>query len=192
MSLLDGTIRAQLTAKAFFARLADPTLSMDEARRRAAKEIGDEHRKAGMGRRLAAASVQPASHRAEPDHVATLIAKVAAVASRLSMRPPLPRVGLRSTAPAPAPQPVIKRRGLRERIADVLEPEQEEPAPPPPPRPPLVRSPNATNGCTLIGDEEYLPGMRSITTQNWRASVEQNARDYDSKRGGPKRSWYIG
>jgi hypothetical protein len=176
---MSSLLSAQLTAKAFWLKVSDPTLSMAEAKRRVAKELGEEHRKAGIDRRLAAASVQPSLHRAGPDHVRTLIARVCAMVERMAAVPPK-RVRLNAAPPAPAPPPP-PRKPLRDRIADLVT--EPEPQPEPTPTPPMVRSQNSSTGVQVIPEEEFPQRFRDPVLAAWKASIQNNVVNFDSRRG---------
>jgi hypothetical protein len=48
------------------------------------------------------------------------------------------------------------------------------------------------SNAQLIPDSEYAPGLRSIATENWRASIHENVVKFDERRGTRSTSRYIG
>jgi hypothetical protein len=97
-----------------------------KARQYAIKEIAAEHRKAGIDRRLAAASVTPRlpGRPQEPDYVKTLIARVCAMVERMAAAPTKPRQRVRlypNGRPA-APRKQLKRVRLPIVFANVADP----------------------------------------------------------------------
>jgi hypothetical protein len=180
MATLDG-IRQQILVRSFWARIAG--LDPAKARQLAIKEIAAEH---CAQRKLNAASVTPRRPGQHDDPRRTLIDRVMAMLDRLRAAPPK-RVRL-DAAPATSPAPP-PRKPLVERIADLVTPEP-EPLPGPPSTAPTIVSPGS--GAVLIPESEFAPGLRSVVTESWRNSVQQNVVSLEAKRGGPKRSWYIG
>jgi hypothetical protein len=97
---------------------------------------------------------------------------------------------LSSSTETPSIKPTEPARAsFFERILAALEP---EPSPPPEPAPqsPTVRVEGSN--AQLIPDSEYAPGLRSIATENWRASIEENVVKFDERRGTRPTSKYIG
>jgi hypothetical protein len=192
--MLIESIRERITLRSFWLGVQHPELSRAELRSRAAAELAAEHR-SHQQVRLDRASHRPGQWQPPPHPdpvVNSLIRKVCAVIARLHVEKPPPRVRIHDTpltaSPAvPAPQPTPPRPSIVERIADLVT----EPEPPAePPQRPMIRSEGSS--AVLIPDAEFPARYCDQATANWRASVESNIVHFEQRRGGPKRSWYIG
>jgi hypothetical protein len=188
MAMLDGLHQAILV-RSLWARVSDPHLSADKARQLAVKEIAAEHRVQGRHQRRLDAASRPVTPRQPVPHDDAgrqLISKVAGLLSRLAVRPHPSRRRLREPAPTPAPiSETTARPGIVERLANAFT----EPTPPPPPRSPLVVAEGSR--AQLIDDLPHNYQGDHILA-NWRASIESNVVNFETRRGGPKRSWYVG
>jgi hypothetical protein len=173
-------------------RISARALFTGRGRAEVAREIAKEDRQAGLHRRLRAASHPLASHHVHDDPRRTLLDMVFGVIDRLfgadSKPYPRERRPLRGAASTAATEPERARPPLPRRIGDAFTPEPPPPAPTA--KPPMIRAEGSN--AVLLSDGEFTPGVRSVPTENWRLSIETNARDYEAKRGKPKSSFYIG
>jgi hypothetical protein len=88
--MMPHNVREQITVRALWLRLSDPTISREQARAAAAEAIAQEWREANQDhqrRRLDAASHPVGRQQQQPDVRRSLIAKVMAMIDRLHQPP---------------------------------------------------------------------------------------------------------
>jgi hypothetical protein len=178
MSRLPPELPGRIAAARLFLR---GKLRDEEIVRAVTRQVALEHKQ----RRLNAASHLVGSQQTDDPRV-TLYRKIVATMERLFSRPPPSESSIERSPFLPA-SPPPPRPTLVERIADVFTPS--EPEPPPLVQSPLVRADGS--GAQVIPDEEYMPSVRSIATENWKKSVLENQRLHAERRGTP-RSPFIG
>jgi hypothetical protein len=174
--MIPHDISQQITVRSFWLMVSNSNMSREQARQLAAEQLAEEWREKAKHERRAARPL-PQAH---DDPHRRLLGMVEAMIDRLYSYS-RPRRELRNTG-EPA------RPSLARRIVDAFTPEPTQPKPSAP-RSPLVVAEGSN--AKLIDDLPHRYGG-DYATENWRASIETNARQFEERRGGPKRSWYVG
>jgi hypothetical protein len=176
------SLAQQILIRSFWFRVSNPGISDADARNAAAAELAQEHREQAKHERKPLPRPQP--HRRANDPRSRLLGRMLGMLERLAAR----RVEPAASPPKLGEMPTA-RPSFFERVMAAFEPE------PTPPQPEPAQSPTILaegSSAVLISDDEYVPGLRSVATANWRASIESNIVKFDERRGTKPTSRYVG
>jgi hypothetical protein len=215
MSFMQQYVLHQISVRATILRLVNPSLSHAQARKIAAKEIGETQRQ-----QQGPQPKQPKQPKHKPRHSgssiqAMLVDRFMRAFDAFERMQPTqqpdsssPSQHSPSTSPveaATSPEPASRsteagsppQPSLLARVLDAVRPFE----PTSPTSLPSLDKPYdekelfvRNSSAVLIPDEEFAPAYQeSIATRNWKASITNNVVHFDERRGGPKpKSRYIG